>query len=98
MVMAAQPDQFAPDNTITPAEGALFNAKLCGPELYENGDRSKGAHNVFLCEALLRASIDEVRATYGLPAPPVAAQKILSQRLGGKNAGAVRISRTSVWR
>jgi predicted CXXCH cytochrome family protein len=97
-VMASQPGEFAVDATISPAEGAEFNAKLCGPGLYANGDRSKGAHNIFLCEALLRASIDQLQTTYGLGPPSVAAQRILAQPLGGTNAGAVQVSRTSVWR
>ena len=98
ILKATQAGEFAPDATITAAEGAEFNAKLCGPELYANGDKSKGAHNIFLCEALLRASIDQLQATYGLPAPPAAAQRILDQPLGGKIAGAVQVSRTSLWK
>jgi len=97
-VMANQPEQFDPDAVVSAAEGALFNAKLCGPGVYANGDKSNGTHNVFLCEALLRANINELQATYGLPAPPPAVQARLRQPLGGANAAAVQVSRSSIWK
>jgi hypothetical protein len=68
------------DNTITPAEGAAFNVRM----LREGGsDGSSGVHNPFLAEALLRANIDELRATYpGLPALRTSIQNILDGPLG----------------
>jgi hypothetical protein len=54
------------DNTLTPAEGAEFNARLCGEYGQSNSDNSKGVHNPFLCEALLTATIDFVRSYYAL--------------------------------
>ena len=65
------------DNTITPAEGAEFNARLCGEYGQSTADNSKGAHNKFLCEALLIATINYVRSYYALPAAPPAIQAAL---------------------
>jgi len=67
-----QPGEFDPtDNRISPAEGALFNAQLIGENRSATGDRSRGVHNPFLSEALLRATIQEMAATYPfLPPPP----------------------------
>jgi hypothetical protein len=76
----------AGDNTITPAEGALFNVRMLRPgprELGGGADGSSGVHNPFLAEALLRADIDELQATYpGLPPPAPAVQGILRGPLG----------------
>lgn len=71
-VLATQPGEFDPsDNRISPAEGALFNAQLLAEDRASNGDRSRGVHNPFLAEALLRANVLEMEATYPfLPAPP----------------------------
>ncbi|MEX2177211.1 MAG: cytochrome c3 family protein [Gemmatimonadaceae bacterium] len=55
------------DNVITPAEGAEFNARLCGEFNQSTADNSKGAHNPFLCRALLIATINYVKSYYGLP-------------------------------
>lgn len=66
------------DNVITVAEGALFNVRLIGEDRYANGDRSRGVHNPFLGPALLTASIDALKATYGLPAPPAGVQAIMN--------------------
>jgi hypothetical protein len=84
------------DNRITPAEGAEFNARLCGEYGQSNSDNSKGIHNPFLCEALLIASINEVRATYGLPAPPAAVQAILDAPAGGQFASGLLRSTAQV--
>jgi predicted CXXCH cytochrome family protein len=66
-----RPAEFSnTDNQITPAEGAEFNARLCGEYGQSNSDNSKGIHNPFLCEALLQATIDYVKTYYGLTAPP----------------------------
>jgi len=60
----------ATDNKITDAEGVLFNVRLIGENRYGNGDRSFGAHNPFLSQSLLTASIDAMKATYGLAVTP----------------------------
>lgn len=80
------------DNRITPAEGAEFNARLCGEVGQDNTDNSKGIHNPFLCEALLIATINEIRATYGLPAPPAAVQAMLNGPAGGPFANNLKYS------
>lgn len=55
------------DNTITPAEGAEFNARMCGEYGQSTSDNSKGVHNPFLCRALMISTIAYVRSYYGLP-------------------------------
>ncbi|HEX9895196.1 MAG TPA: cytochrome c3 family protein [Gemmatimonadales bacterium] len=91
-IKATIPGELNPsDSRVSPADGAEFNLKLCA-ERYANGDKSKGVHNPFLCEALLRANIDELRASYGLPSPPLAVLQMLKEPLGGVKAKAVRIS------
>jgi len=74
------------DNRISPAEGALFNVRMLRPGPRELGggvDGSSGVHNPFLAEALLRADIDELQATYpGLPPAAPAVQDILKGPLG----------------
>lgn len=82
------------DNRISPAEGAEFNARMCGEYGQSTSDNSKGIHNPFLCEALLIASINEVRAQYGLPAPPAAVQALLDQAETTLAARGVHRSRT----
>jgi predicted CXXCH cytochrome family protein len=84
------------DNAVSPAEGAEFNAKMCGEYGSSNSDNSKGVHNPFLCEALLIANINEVRAAYGLPAPPAAVQAILDGPVGGQFANGLRRSSTQI--
>lgn len=86
------------DNRISPAEGAEFNARLCGEYGQSTSDNSKGTHNPFLCQALLVASINEILATYNLPAPPAEVQAILDRPIGGANAAAVQRSSTPVSR
>ena len=62
----------ATDNVVSPAEGALFNAMMFADNLYGHKDGSYGVHNPFYYQALLSASINEVRAVYGplYGAPP----------------------------
>jgi predicted CXXCH cytochrome family protein len=86
------------DNRVTPAEGAEFNARLCGEYGQSTADNSKGVHNPFLCEALLIATINEIRTFYGLPSPPAAVLEIMNGPLGGPFAGNVKISTTPVIR
>jgi predicted CXXCH cytochrome family protein len=56
------------DNAITPAEGAEFNARLCGEFGSSNSDNSKGVHNPFLCDALFTSTINYIKSYYSLPA------------------------------
>ena len=80
-----QPTAFTyTDATITPAEGAEFNARTVGEGLYANGDKSIGVHNPFLARALLQANIQELLATYAfLPSPPADVQRLLAEPLPG---------------
>ncbi len=71
-------------NVTTVAKGALWNAALAATDdkqyflsgkVYGRGFAThmasgNGVHNPFLLQALLSASIDAVRSTYALPAPP----------------------------
>ncbi|HET9424889.1 MAG TPA: cytochrome c3 family protein [Gemmatimonadaceae bacterium] len=83
-VRASRPAEWSTtDNTITPAEGAEFNARLCGEYGQTNSDNSKGVHNPFLCRALLIATINYVRSYYNLPAPSDAEAARMA-RLGSK--------------
>lgn len=58
------------DSTITVGDGAQFNAALLGVGLADHPDGSHGTHNPYHAEALLIATVNAVRSTYGLPAPP----------------------------
>jgi hypothetical protein len=84
------------DGYTSPAEGGEFNARLCGEYGQSNSDNSKGIHNPFLCEALLIATINEVRTFYALPAPPAAVQAILSGPIGGPFAAGLKRSKTQI--
>ncbi len=84
------------DNRVSPAEGAEFNARLCGEFGQSNTDNSKGIHNPFLCEALLIATINEVRTIYGLPAPPAAVQAVLDGPVGGPFADNLKFSTVQI--
>lgn len=96
-VRAASPTEWSTtDNRVSPAEGAEFNARLCGEYGQSNSDNSKGIHNPFLCEALLIATITEIQATYNLPAPPAAVQAILDGPVGGAFASGLRRSSTPI--
>lgn len=93
-IRASQPGQWSTaDNTITPAEGAEFNARLCGEYGQSNSDNSKGAHNPFLCEALLIATINYVRSHYNMPAASAEVQAILDRPIGGAFNSALQLSR-----
>jgi hypothetical protein len=82
------------DNVITPAEGAEFNARLCGEYGQSNSDNSKGVHNPFLCRALLIATIDYVTDYYALtPAPPSARMRMDSD-VNRAFFSAMHVSRT----
>lgn len=80
------------DNVITPAEGAEFNARMCGEFGQTTADNSKGIHNPFLCEALLIATINYIRAFYNLPAS-LEEQAQLAGPIGGEFNRSMQISR-----
>ena len=81
-VVAIPPAEFLPtDGRVSPAEGARFNVRML--RIVDGGDGSSGVHNPFLAEALLRANIDELKATYpGLPALRARVQEIMKGPLG----------------
>jgi len=78
------------DAVVSAADGAEFNLRLVGEDdagfLYDNGDKSHTAHNPFIAEALLRASIEELVDVYTgqpwFPSLPPAIQQILNGPLG----------------
>jgi predicted CXXCH cytochrome family protein len=59
------------DNSLSVAEGALFNARMLGANLYSHNDGSYGIHNPALYEGMLAASITAVRTRYNIPASVV---------------------------
>jgi hypothetical protein len=69
----------ANDNFISTAEGARFNAQLWGETLTSHPDKSYGAHNPFLAQRQLAATISALQTTYGLPAPPAAVQQLMEE-------------------
>ena len=92
---ATRPSEWSnTDNTITPAEGAEFNSRLCGEYNQSNADNSKGVHNPFLCEALLVATINYVRTYYGFPAPSVGVQARMNRPIGGEFNSSMHVART----
>jgi predicted CXXCH cytochrome family protein len=92
---ATRPTEWSTtDNRVTPAEGAEFNARLCGEYNQSNSDNSKGIHNPFLCEALLIATIDYTRSFYNMPAATADVAAAIRGPIGGEFAGAMRIART----
>jgi len=93
---ATRPTEWSnTDLVITPAEGAEFNARLCGEYNQSNADNSKGIHNPFLCEALLVATINYVRSYYGFPAASVQVQNRLNGPIGGEFNSSMHVSRSS---
>ena len=77
---------------VTPAEGAEFNARLCGEYNQSNADNSKGIHNPFLCEALLIATINYVRTYYSLPAASVGVLAQMNGPIGGEFNRSMHVS------
>jgi hypothetical protein len=57
------------DDSLSVAEGVLFNMQLVAEARHGNGDRSKGVHNPFLSVDLLTASLNALQDAYGLSAP-----------------------------
>jgi predicted CXXCH cytochrome family protein len=94
-VKATRPTEWSgTDNRVSPAEGAEFNARICGEYNQGNADNSKGIHNPFLCEALLIATIDYIRSYYGLPAASASVQALMEGPIGGEFSRSMHISRT----
>lgn len=95
---AQRPNEWsAADNAITPAEGAEFNARLCGEYGQSNSDNSKGVHNPFLCEALLISTISYIRTHYNLPAA-TAHGAPMEGLVGPTVSRAMQVSRTKASR
>lgn len=63
----------ASDKSLSIAEGALWNARMLGENLYSHNDGSFGIHNPALYEGLIASSINAVRTKYNLPAGIVSA-------------------------
>jgi predicted CXXCH cytochrome family protein len=94
-VRASRPTEWSnTDLVITPAEGAEFNARLCGEFGQSNADNSKGVHNPFLCEALMIATINYIRTYYALPAASPSVQAGMSGPIGGEFNHSMHVSRT----
>jgi len=90
-VKAQKPNEWTTD-AITPAEGAEFNARVCGEYGSSNADNSKGVHNPFLCDALLTSSITYVKSYYGLPAV-TASQRVSMEGPSGGARSTMQIAR-----
>ncbi len=93
-VKASRPTEWSnTDLVITPAEGAEFNARLCGEFGQTNADNSKGVHNPFLCEALMIATINYITTYYALPAASPSVQAGMTGPIGGKFNRSMHVSR-----
>ena len=92
---ASRPAEWTNATVLSPAEGAEFNARLCGEIGQSNTDNSKGIHNPFLCEALLTATITYIRSYYGLPAASASEQAQMNGPIGGEFRNSMHVSRTS---
>jgi predicted CXXCH cytochrome family protein len=92
---ATRPAEWTGATVLTPAEGAEFNARLCGEYNQSNSDNSKGIHNPFLCESLLTATITYIRSYYNLPASSVSLQAQLDAPAGMGFSKSMHVVRTS---
>lgn len=93
---ATKPNEWkAGDGVLSPAEGAEYNARLCGEIGQANSDNSKGIHNPFLCEALLTATISYIKSYYGFPAASRSEQVQLNGPIGGEFHNSMHVSRTT---
>ena len=79
---------------ITPAEGAEFNARLCGEYGSGNSDNSKGVHNPFLCDALLTSTFTYLKSYYGLPDVAGATRASTESLMSGVVAHVQRVAST----
>lgn len=82
------------DIVVKPAEGAEFNARLCGEYGQSTADNSKGIHNPFLCEALLVATINDLKTSYGLTVASASVQSLMRGPIGGEFNRSMHLSRT----
>ena len=81
-------------NDITPAEGAEFNARLCGEYGGANSDNSKGVHNPFLCDALLTSTVSYIKSYYALPDVAAGTRTSMGSVTGELLAHARRVAET----
>jgi predicted CXXCH cytochrome family protein len=94
-IKASNPGEFTTaDFEVTPAEGAEFNARLCGEYGQSTSDNSKGVHNPFLCESLLIASINYLRIHYSITTPAPAVPPHMLVPSPGDLGGSMHIART----
>ena len=92
---ATRPAEWTGATVLTPAEGAEFNARLCGEYNQSNSDNSKGIHNPFLCESLLTATITYIRSYYNLPAASVSLQAQIDTPMGMGFSKSMHVTRAS---
>jgi predicted CXXCH cytochrome family protein len=92
-----RPEEWDTPTEVTPAEGAEFNARLCGEYGQSNSDNSKGVHNPFLCRALLIATINYVSDYYSLSSS-ASVQAQITKLTDGDYFRSMHISRTSLGR
>lgn len=86
------------DNVITPAEGAEFNARLCGEYGQSTSDNSKGVHNPFLCRALLIATINYLDDYYNLSSISASVQTQMNSLTDGDYFRSMHVSRAPLGR
>ena len=71
------------DAVISAANGTEFNVRTCGEGYDTHPDGSKGAHNKFLCVALLAQSASYLQTLYAyLPSPPPAVAAVIKKYAG----------------
>ena len=88
------PDAFSTsDSVVSAANGTEFNVRTCGEGYDSHPDGSKGAHNKFLCVALLAQSALYLQTLYPyLPSPPAAAAALLKKHSGRIADPGLRVS------
>ncbi len=94
-VKATRPAEWTGATVLTPAEGAEFNARLCGEYNQSSSDNSKGIHNPFLCESLLTATITYIRAYYNLPAASQSVQSRIDAPMSKDLKATMHVTRTA---
>ena len=95
-IRATRPQEWSTtDNRTSPAEGAEFNARLCGEYNQSTSDNSKGVHNPFLCRALLLQTIAYIREYYDLPATSPLQASV--GEAASMIPASMRVSRTLSW-
>jgi predicted CXXCH cytochrome family protein len=93
-IMLNNPGDFSTsDDVVSAANGTEFNVRTCGEGYDSHPDGSKGAHNKFLCVALLAQSASYLQTLYAyLPAPPAATAAILRKYAGRIEDAGVQVS------